>query len=244
MASAHAFYQYDAAQQRIVPRAQLAQGEVFAGTLQPAGDNLAVLSDRALYFYPAREAANSLDPLRPLLRVPLPGPIGNLGRVDLIELLDGYLVSLNSTWGAWSGRAAPYQSVLHVGGDGTVHEVGRRELSQDLPRLYTFREWWLSPAVRLLSQRAQLSFAQPNPLQQQALPTPPREVIVLALALCLASLLAAPWLTRRQALSPGARWCWAVACGAIGVPALLCVWLMFPLRERAADVPIPLPATA
>ena len=106
MASAHAFYQYDGAQQRIVTRAQLAPGEVFASTPQPAGDNLAVLSDRALYFYPGREAANTQDLLQPLLRVPLPGPLGNLGRVDLIELLDGYLVSFNFTWGAWSGRVA------------------------------------------------------------------------------------------------------------------------------------------
>ena len=164
--------------------------------------------------------------------------------MDLIELLDGYLVSFNFTWGAWSGRVAPYQTVLRVDGDGTSHEVGHRALSADLPLLYTFREWWLSPAVRALCQQAQQWFATPNPLQVQALPTPPLNVLMLAVALWLSSLLAALWFMRRLTLSPPAQWAWGVACAVIGAPALLCLWLMIPPRKRVHDEPLPHLATA
>ena len=138
-------YQYDIEQQRLFPRVALPAGEVFASPPEAAGENLAVMSNRALYFYPGREAANTLDPLQPLLRVPLPGPVGQLASTEFIELLDGYLVSFTFTNGAWSGEAEPYQQVVRVDGGGRVEDVAHRTLAFDLPRAYTMRTWWLSP---------------------------------------------------------------------------------------------------
>jgi len=237
-------YQYDTEQQRLFPRVAMPAGEVFASPPDAAGENIAVMSNRALYFYPGREASNTLDPLQPLLRVPLPGAVGQLMSVDLVELLDGYLVSFTFTNGAWAGEMAPYQQVLRVDGEGKVQSVARRALGFDLPRAYTMRTWWLSPVLRGFSLGVQQLFATPNPLDAGEIPPPPRHIAILAAALCLLSLLGAIWLTRRQAHAPLARWSWVLACGVVGVPALVSLWLVFPMRERAESLPLAQPAIA
>jgi hypothetical protein len=179
-----------------------------------------------------------------MLRVPLPGPIGHLGTVEMIELLDGYLVSFTFTNGAWAGEVLPYQQVLRVDGEGRVRQVSRRAMGFDLPLAYTMRSWWLSPALRTLSLSAQQWFATPNPLAEGAIPPPPRHIVVLAAVLCLLSLLASIWLTRRQAHTPVARWTWVLVCGVVGVPALISLWLLFPLREQIDAEPLAQAAAA
>jgi hypothetical protein len=237
-------YQYDPEQQRLFPRVALPAGEVFASPPEAAGENIGVISNRALYFYPGREASNTLEPLQPLLRVPLPGAVGELMSVELVELLDGYLVSFTFTNGAWAGESIPYRQVLRVGGAGKVEAVARRTLGFDLPLAYTMRTWWLSPVLRELCMAAQQLFATPNPLGDGEIPPPPRHIAILAIALCLLSLLASIWLTARQAHAPVARWAWVLACGVVGVPALASLWLMYPLREHVDELPLARPAFA
>ncbi|MFC5571348.1 hypothetical protein ACFPN1_14890 [Lysobacter yangpyeongensis] len=243
--SANGAYQFDAEQQRIFQRIRLPQGEVFADPPDRAGENIVAQSNRALYVYPGREAANTLDRLQPLLRVPLPGPVGNLGRVDLVELLDGYLVSFTYTWGVWSGEfTAPYQQVVHVGADGRVHEVARRALAIDLPEAYTARIWWLSPALRTLCLAAQDLYAGDDPLRVQMPVQWSRSTVLLALTLCALSLLAALALGRRKGLAGAAYWSWVALCGVVGVPALLSLWLMYPWREQVDALPLAPPVAA
>ena len=243
--NAHAAYQYDDGQGRVYERMRLPQGEVMASPPEPAGDNLLVLSDRAAYFYPGREAMNGLDLLQPLMRVPMPGEVGNLSRMDVIELLDGYLVSFTYTWGVWSSELQhPYQQVLRIDGSGHAREVARRNLSQDLPTAYTARIWWLSPVLRTLCLGAQDLYAAPDPLRASPQPMP-RSMLWLALACCVVSLLGATWLSARLQLSPRNRWLWVVLCGVVGLPALLALWLMVPKRETLpASLPNLQPAIA
>lgn len=229
--NANASYQYDAGQQRVFERVRLPQGEVMASPPQPAGDNLLALSDRAAYFYPGREATNGLDLLQPLLRIPIPAAVGKLSRMDVVELLDGYLVSYTYTWGVWSGELQqPFQQVLQVDGAGHVREVARRALALDLPSTYTTRNTWLSPAIRAICLGAQDLFAAKSPLR--AAPEPmPAPILWLAGACCLLSLLGAMWLTGRQSHSWRGRWGWVLLCGAVGLPALISLWIMLPRRE-------------
>ena len=243
--NAHAAYQYDDGQGRVYERMRLPQGEVMASPPEPAGDNLLVLSDRAAYFYPGREAMNGLDLLQPLMRVPMPGEVGNLSRMDVIELLDGYLVSFTYTWGVWSSELQhPYQQVLRIDGNGHAREVARRNLSQDLPTAYTARIWWLSPVLRTLCLGAQDLYAAPDPLRASPQPMP-RSMLWLALTCCVVSLLGATWLSARLQLSPRNRWLWVVLCGVVGLPALLALWLMVPKRETLpASLPNLQPAIA
>ena len=238
-------YQYDDEDQyRVFPRAALPAGEVFAGTPEAAGENIAVLSDRALYIYPGREAANTLEVLKPVLRMPMPGAIGKLSSVELMELLDGYLVSFTYTNGAWAGEVVPYQQVMRIDGQGRVSEVSKRMLSYDLPLAYTMRNWWLSPVLRELCLSLQQAFAAPNPLAPGDIPPPPRHIVLLAGVLCLLSLLGAIALTARRAFAPPARWAWVLACGVVGLPALASLWLLYPKAERAAATAAPVRAAA
>jgi len=235
--NADAAYQYDSEQQRMFERIRLPQGEVMASPPQPAGDNILVLSNRAAYFYPGREAMNGLDLLQPLLRVAMPGQVGNLSRMDVIELLDGYLVSYTYTWGVWSGELQhPFQQVLRVDGKGRVRIVARRALSIDLPSVYTNRNSWLSPVLRALCLGAQDLFAAQDPLRAKPEPMP-ASVLWLAGACCLLSLLGAVWLSRRLQLSMRGRIGWVVLCGVVGLPALVSLWLLYPRRE-----PLPMAA--
>ena len=64
--------------------------------LDLAGERIALLSQRALYLYDAARPAGSDGVLQPRLRVPTPGKVGNLTRIELMELLDGVLVSFMS----------------------------------------------------------------------------------------------------------------------------------------------------
>lgn len=237
-------YQYDAEQQRLFPRVHLPEGEVFASPPDPAGENIAVMSDRALYFYPGREAANTLDSLQPLLRVQMPGVVGQLSSVELIELLDGYLVSFTFTNGAWAGETSPYQQVLRVDGEGRVQTVARRALAFDLPRVYTMRTWWLSPVLREFCLALQQLFAVPDPLDAGDIPPPPRHIAILAAILCVLSLLGAVWLSGRQTHTPLARWNWVMVCGVVGMPALASLWLLYPRCEQIDELPLAQPATA
>lgn len=232
--NARAAYQYDAEQQRIFERVRLPAGEVMASPPEPAGDNVLVLSDRAAYFYPGREAVNGLDLLQPLLRVPMPGHVGQLSRIDAIELLDGYLVSFTYTWGVWSGELQqPFQQLVRVDGDGKVEEVARRAIAIDLPSAYTNRNTWLSPVIRALCLGARNLFAAPDPLtaKPDRVPAP---VLWLAAACGLLSLLASIWVSGRQAHSPRGRLAWVVLCGVVGLPALASLWLLYPRRETVA----------
>jgi hypothetical protein len=231
--NAHAVYQYDDTEARVYERIRLPPNEVVASPPEPAGDNVLVLSDRAAYFYPGREAANGLDLLQPLLRVPLPGPVGHLSRVDLIELLDGYLVSYTYTWGVWSGELQhPFQQVVRVDGEGHVREVARRAIALDLPVAYINRYTWLSPVLRALCLGAQDLFAAPDPLRAEPEPVPV-QVLWLAGGCCLLALFGAIWLTGRQVHSARGRWAWVLLCGVVGLPALASLWLLYPRREAS-----------
>jgi hypothetical protein len=229
-------YQYDEDQQRVFPRAVMPAGEVFASTPEAAGENIAVLSDRALYIYPGREAANTLDVLRPVLRMPMPGPVGKLSSVELMELLDGYLVSFTYTNGAWSGEGVPYQQVMRIDGAGRVRELSRRRLSVDLPLAYTMRSWWLSPVLRTACLSLQDLLAPRNPLAAGDIPPPPRGIVVLAAVLCALSLLGAIMLTRRRAFTPMGRLAWVLACGVVGLPGLASLWLLYPVAVRGGGI--------
>jgi hypothetical protein len=76
-------------------------------------------------------------------------------------------------------------------------------------------------------------FAVPDPLEATAPPPVPRDMRIFAGVLMLLSLLAAVWVSRRRALSRPARVVWVIACGVIGWPALVSLWLLYPACERA-----------
>jgi len=161
--------------------------------------------------------------LQPLVRVPMPGQVGKLSRADLIELLDGYLISYTYTWGVWSGELQhPFQQVVRVDGKGHVQDVARRAITLDLPVAYTSRNTWLSPVIRALCLGAQDLFAAKDPLRAKPEPAPMQPASSRD-----ADSAATDW----QVHSSRGRWAWVLLCGVVGLPALASLWLLYPRRE-------------
>jgi hypothetical protein len=231
-------YHYVSETRQVLPRIRLPQGEWLLGAT-PVGENLVVQSDRALYFYDGRDVVASEALLQPRARMPIPGAVGDLHDLDLIELVDGYLVSSAFTRYAYvMDGAAPYQTLSWVHDDGRVEQVARRAIAFDYPAWFRYQAWWPSPAMYALRQGVSGLFASPDPMQATDPAPTPRGIRWLAGALMLASLLAAAWSVRRRALSLPAQLTWVTACGAIGLPALASLWLLYPAREsRPVEAP-------
>jgi hypothetical protein len=224
-------YHYVSETRQVLPRIQLPDGEWLLGAT-PVGENLVVQSDRALYFYDGRDVVASEALLQPRERMPIPGAAGDLRDLDLIELVDGYLVSGSFTTYAWvMDGAAPYQTLTWVHDDGRVEEVAHRAIAFDYPAWFRYQAWWPSPALYALRRAVAGLFATPDPMQVTAPAPMPRGIQWLAGVLMLAALLAALWLVRRRGLSLPAQAAWVIACGAIGLPALASLWLLYPAIE-------------
>lgn len=224
-------YHYLSASHQALARIRLPAGEILVG-VTPVGESLVVSSDRALYFFDGRDAASNDALLTPRQRLPIPGRSGDLSNIDLIELVDGYLVSFSFTAYAQElTGAAPYQSVLWLDDAGHVTPVAFRAMSYDYPLLYRYKAWWPSPVLYATRVAALQLFSTPDPLEVTAPPPVPRSMRLLAGSLMLLSLLGGLWLSRRRGLSTPATWGWLLACAAIGLPALVSLWLLYPAGE-------------
>jgi hypothetical protein len=231
-------HEFDVQTQRVLARLSLPADEVIAG-VDARGERLAVLSDRALYLYDARPLSQDQAPLATRQRVPLPDASGNLTRVDIMELLDGHLVSFTMTRHFHNGQGAPFQQITRVDTEGRVETVARRALDPGFDDLFIWRTWWMSPAIDQGLGAMRRLFAPHQPGYVLAQPPRPDRVRALAGVLMLMSLLVAIVHVRRTALGPVGRLAWCASAGLVGLPALMALWLMAPAREDLASAPAP-----
>jgi hypothetical protein len=216
-------YQYDGARGCVELRASLPAPEWIAGVERaPVGDELLVLGDRALYWFGSRSQT---------LRLPLPGPIAALDRADVIAIRGGYVVSLLYS-GVDDDKVDPVHHILRVSLDGTHEVLARRALHSDWPLIW-IHDWWPSPVAAAVYEVALGLLARPRLLDTGAPKQRPACLLLLAAALSLLSLALAIWRVRRVSLFTHTGWawpCWAwiVACGVIGIPALVSLWLLYP----------------
>lgn len=237
-------YQYGSESGRVLPRLRLDEGESIAG-VGPLGESIAALGTHTLAIYDGRDAADAEVLLTPRLRIPLPGAYGDLSAIDLVERVDGYLISFAFTRQQSTLRgAAPYQVVLAVDDDGTIRPVARRAITADFPALYRYRAWWPSPALYALRTVAFEGFARPDPFKATHCAPVPRPIVWLAAVLCALAGVGALLLTRQRDLSPLARVGWVVVCAVIGLPALASLWLLYRPRELPRQAPALRTATA
>lgn len=225
-------YQYVGEIHQVLPRLRVDGGETLLGA-SPVGASLGTLSDRALYIYDGRALVEDAGLMTPRLRVPLPGAIGDLGSLEMIELIDGYLiVATYSARAHAASGAAPYQVALRTHDDGVVETVHRRALGFDYPPIYRHRAWWPSPLLNAAGRRARDLLAPPLPLDATRPAPLPGSMMWLAGVLALLALAAGIWRTARTGLSPAARGGWIAACAVLGLPALAVLWLWVPQREE------------
>jgi len=230
-----AVYQFDPESNRILLRGRVPAGETIVG-LDLAGERIALLSQRALYLYDARDLQREAGLLQPRLRVPTPGKVGNLTRVELMELLDGVLLSYSFTRGRHNGRGTPHQVRLRVHEDGRIAPVAARALTSGYGPLYVYNSWYTSPVLFAVQKRLTSLFAGYRPQEDVSAPRIPAAAWAIAGALSLLSLLLAAWRTGLIAISQRARLAWILACALLGLPALFALWLLYPRRETLDDL--------
>jgi len=175
----HAVYQYDEEAQRILPRASVPADEQITG-LDSAGERIALLSQRALYLYDARDLDTSDGPLQPRLRVPLPANVGRLARIDTMELLDGVLVSFTYTRETFRGGGVPFQALVRAGEDGSSQEIVHRVLASGYGPVHMYSSWYLSPVLYALQRELTHAFSGYRPEFDVGPPPRPRVVFYIA----------------------------------------------------------------
>jgi hypothetical protein len=230
LVAGNTLYHYVSETGHAAPRIRLPAGELLLGATS-VGEALVVRSARALYFFDGRDAVADENLMTPRQSLRIPGLPGDLYNIDLIELVDGYLVSFSFTQRPHDLiGAVPQQFMVWLHDNGDAQVVARREIAYDYPPLYRYKAWWPSPALYALRQGAVGFLAGEDPLQATAPPLIPRSMWILAGALMLLSLLCGAWLLRRRALPTPGRVLWLTACGVIGLPALVSLWLLHPER--------------
>ena len=236
-------YQYRSAQHRVLPRLRVGAGETLMGG-GPLGQGVGMLSDRALYFYDGRPLVEADGVVASRLRVPLPGAMGDLRNLDMIELVDGHLIALAFSAESHGDGALPVQITLRTHDDGHIETVHRRAMAFDYPPVYRYRHWWPSPLLSTAIEAARNLFAPALPLDVTVPAPRPVSMLWLAGLLSLLATIGAAWRTARTTLSMRARCGWIAACALIGLPALGSLWLVVPRRDVVADAPLPEPAIA
>lgn len=224
-------YQYTSADRRVSARIRLPAGEVILGA-SPIGESLGVISATTLYFFDGRGLVEHASLLEPRMRLAIPGPSGALSSLELMELIDGYLmVATFSSKLSLVNGGTPYQSVMRVRDDGRSEEIARRTLAHDYPAVHRYQWFWTSPVLTELERFAHGLFAPPMPQDATVSGPIPRAIWWLALALCALSGITAAWRSRVLPLSARLRAAWIATCALVGLPALVAMWLLYRPRE-------------
>lgn len=211
-------------------RIRLPAGETIVARPEKVGSALAVMSDRALRLYDERVLDDGDKTWPPLATVPMPTPVGSLMRIDLIELLDGYLISLTYARGGVDGPANAWQEIVEVDGAGRSHAVARRTLNPDFPFVVRFLTYWASPALRIVRDEAQEIGGGRVPMAARESVHVPLSVWLASAILALVSAAGSLLLAVRRRLGVLAGGAWTLATLALGLPMLLAFWLIRPTR--------------
>lgn len=214
--------------------------EVLTGGIQEVGRQGFVLTNQRLIAL--RRNADPQARMEERYSVALPGPFGDLGRVDVARLLDGTLLSFNfgrrMTWGETGSR----QHVLFVDTAGRVQTVSVRELAHDFPLLFEHRDWWLSPVVHAIAtlperllDKGQIADAPSTPILDAGRPG---AVLAAAVMASLLSAGLAAWRLRGD--RPRRRLAWTAAALVLGPPGVAAMWILEPrLPRRPRTIPEP-----
>lgn len=233
----------DAEAQREHVLVTLPAGEWFTGRPVRAHGRLLVRTNRQLRVYRPAEAATGAFAAPALdWSLPLPASPGQKVHVSVVELLDGWLVSLfyftPQDFAGFERLRPQWQQVLHVDADGVATPVGLRRGIDDhhitmggspaVPE----GAWWLSPVLYTLARwpATVLDTGATDPPRLAAWPRF-RLFWLLAGACSLVSLGLAAWWLRRVALPAPRRRLWLALCALLGPPAFLSLAC---LERRAA----------
>ncbi|MFA7263926.1 MAG: hypothetical protein WC068_12975 [Caulobacter sp.] len=217
--------QYEAQSSRFSDRITLPPGERLIAPPQPAWDQLAILSDHALRVYDGRVMRHGDGNLPPLATVDLAGPPGALVRIDMLELLDGYLVSFTYGQRSAEGWSQPEQQLWLIEG-ARVTPVLRRPLDPDYPAIMRHADLWFAPVLTSGAAALRGALGPPNVMADTGPRAAPSSILALALLLHILSALGAWWRGGRVLTDRRERVIWATAALFLGPPMLIAFLLL------------------
>jgi hypothetical protein len=222
----NALYRYASASNDLTPYLAVDAGDTLSGVGR-IGKRMMLLSDHALYSFNLPLSAGGQAVAGRPVRVALPGANADLSSIDMIALADGTLVCLTySAQAHTAAGAAPALYLLRIYDDGRPALVHLRPLSFDYPAVHRYRTWWPSPGLQAVHEQARALFASSSPLAATTPARTPSWIKWFAAGLMLLSALGATHRARRARLTGPVRLAWIVFCGALGLPALVAMWLM------------------
>jgi hypothetical protein len=230
-------YQFDPYEKKVHLRVVLPEGEVFATSPQEFGGHVVILGSRHLYFFDGRAFSQENGELTARIRLEVPGEVRNIGRIDLAELLDGYLVSFTFGKRSHQGEAHASQVLLRLDAQGRAQVLNRRELHADFPALFLHKSLVTSPLMSWLEQHAPVAVATVIPSASPGVPAlrgieVPAGVRSVVLLMSLLSMLISGWWLLQHPMSRRRKLVWLLAIGAMGLPGLLSLLLLHPRREH------------
>lgn len=221
-------HRFDEDRGTIRQRIALPAGETIVAPPAPLGEALAVMSDRAIRFYDPRVLEEGDRTRPPFAITALPAPVGSLMRADLIELLDGYLLSLTYARGAVSGPARAWQRIVEVRDGAGARIVAERALRPDFPAASRFAPYWLSPPLQIVRETVETAGSGVMPTEAREPAPIPATVWAVAAALSLAAAAVAAGLARRRRFGLRDGTAWTLATLVLGLPMLIAFWLIRP----------------
>lgn len=225
-------YLFDEDDGAIHRRLTLPVGETLLAPPALVGDAVVLLGDKALHFYDRRDLEGDAPPHAPIGAVPLPGPVGNLERLHVIELLDGYLLSFTYGRDTAFGPTTAWQRMIVLDGEGHSRTVAERSIAQDFPAASRFARFWISPGLNVARTTLETTGIGDMPAWKHAPIRVPSGVWFAAGLLSLISAIAAAALSRRRRLDGREGALWTLATLLLGLPMLIAFWLIRP-RPRS-----------
>jgi hypothetical protein len=217
-------YRFDVDSGAIVTRLELPARERIVARPVELETLVPVLGDRALYLFD-RHLTDPAHRARPSAAAPLPGPIGDLQRLDMAQLPDRVIVSFLFGRDSIEGPSPAWQQVVALSPDGTTRALVERSLAPDHSAVLRFRSYWLSPALRVLSDAVATIGSGAAWIPPRAPVSVPRAVWIAAALLSLAAAAAAVALAAWRRMRRGETAVWALAVLAAGLPMLVAFWL-------------------
>jgi hypothetical protein len=236
MIAGGSLYRFDPRSGTLQRLLQLPAGETILARPAAAGPFFAMLGARALYLAD-RRALEAGRVSAPMVVVPLPGPAGDLQRLDMAVLGDRSLVSFYFGRDSVDGPSRAWQHVVLVAHDGAVRALAQRTVGPDHPAFLRYRAYWLSPALHAIAGAAAEIGAGGTRVPHRAPIDVPRGVWIGAALLSLVAAAATAFLARRRRLPWRDTAAWTLAALALGTP-------LFAAFRLLLDRPFLIPPTS
>jgi hypothetical protein len=243
MTSSELFAIDDATQRQHV-LLHLPPGERFVGRPVRALDRTLVLTNqRVLAYREDRQAASRFPPLQLDWQLALAVGDGEVPTVGIVELLDGWLVSLfyfvPKELDGFESLAMPWQQVVYIDATGNPTVVGVsknvRDVNVSIGRapLVPKAAWWLSPILYTLARWPGSALDKGLTQPPQVAPLPVVSMFYpVAVVLMLLSCGLGYWWLRGSQINAARRRLWLASCMFLGLPAFFSLVCLEPRASR------------